>query len=174
MRGTGLRVRINHAIFSKQVRVIDQEGVQLGVLDIREAQKKADETGLDLVEIAPSADPPVCRIMDYGKYKFQQNKKQAAARKKQKQIQLKEVKFRPTTDKGDYQVKLRNILRFLEENNKVKITVRFKGREMLHKELGQDVLKRLQGDLAERILLEQAPKSEGRLLVMVVAPAKKK
>ncbi len=129
---------------------------------------------MDLVEISPNADPPVCKIMDYGKYQFEQNKKQQAAKKKQKQIQLKEIKYRPGTEEGDYQVKLRSLTKFLEEGNKTKITVRFRGREMAHREIGMELLKRVEKDLAELAVVEQFPKFEGRQMVMVMAPRKKK
>jgi len=129
---------------------------------------------MDLVEVSPNADPPVCKVMDYGKYQFEQNKKQQAAKKKQKQIQIKEIKFRPGTEEGDYQVKLRNLTKFLEEGNKTKITVRFRGREMAHREIGMDLLKRVEKDLAELAIVEQFPKFEGRQMVMVMAPRKKK
>src|SRR5690606_12576690 len=133
----------------------------------------AEEAGLDLVEVSPTAEPPVCRIMDYGKYLFEQNKKAHAAKKKQKQIQVKEVKFRPTTEEGDYQVKLRNLTRFLEEGDKAKVTLRFRGREMLHQELGRKLLERVRDDLAELSQVEQMPKLEGRQMVMVLGPKKK-
>ena len=134
----------------------------------------AYDANLDLVEISPNADPPVCKIMDYGKYQFEQNKKLQAAKKKQKQIQIKEIKFRPGTEEGDYQVKLRNLTKFLNEGDKTKITVRFKGREMSHRELGMDLLKRIEGDLEEIASVEQFPKLEGRQMVMVMGPKKKK
>jgi len=133
----------------------------------------AVEAGFDLVEISPTANPPVCRIMDYGKYLFEQNKKQAAAKKKQKQVQIKELKFRPTTDEGDYQVKLRNLIRFLEHGDKVKITVRFRGREVSHQELGMQLLERLQKDVQEHGIIEQEAKREGKQLGMVIGPKKK-
>ncbi len=129
---------------------------------------------MDLVEVSPNADPPVCKVMDYGKYQFDQNKKLQAAKKKQKQIQIKEIKFRPGTEEGDYQVKLRNLTKFLEESNKTKITVRFRGREMAHREIGMDLLKRVEKDLEELAVVEQFPKFEGRQMVMVMAPKKKK
>jgi len=129
---------------------------------------------MDLVEVSPNADPPVCKVMDYGKYQFEQNKKQQAAKKKQKQIQIKEIKFRPGTEEGDYQVKLRNLTKFLEEGNKTKITVRFRGREMAHREIGMDLLKRIEKDLSELAIVEQFPKFEGRQMVMVMGPRKKK
>lgn len=152
--------------------MIDTEGEQVGIVSLREAQEKAQQAELDLVEIVPTAKPPVCRIMDYGKFLFEQNKKQHAAKKKQKQVQIKEIKFRPGTEEGDYQVKLRNLMRFLEEGDKAKITLRFRGREMAHQELGQSLLKRLEADLADYGLVEQQPKMEGRQMVMVVAPKK--
>ncbi len=129
---------------------------------------------MDLVEISPNADPPVCKVMDYGKYQFEQNKKQQVAKKKQKQIQIKEIKFRPGTEEGDYQVKLRSLTKFLEEGNKTKITVRFRGREMAHREIGMELLKRVEKDLEELAAVEQFPKFEGRQMVMVMAPKKKK
>ncbi|SEH08787.1 Translation initiation factor IF-3 [Candidatus Venteria ishoeyi] len=135
--------------------------------------QKAQEATLDLVEIAPHSKPPVCRIMDYGKYLFEQNKKRHQARKKQKQIQVKEIKFRPGTDEGDYQVKLRNLTRFLKDGDKVKVTLRFRGREMAHQNLGMELLKRVEGDLKELGGVEQFPKMEGRQMVMVIAPHKK-
>ena len=128
--------------------------------------------GLDLVEIVPNAEPPVCRIMDYGRFKFEQSKKQHTAKKKQKQVQLKEIKFRPGTEEGDYQVKLRNLTKFLENGDKTKVTLRFRGREMAHQELGAQLLKRVEGDLAELGQVEQYPKFEGRQMVMVLAPKK--
>ncbi len=129
---------------------------------------------MDLVEISPNADPPVCKIMDYGKFLFEQNKKQQAAKKKQKQIQVKEIKFRPGTEEGDYQVKLRNLIKFLNEGNKTKITIRFRGREMSHREIGMELLKRVEKDLEDIAAVEQFPKMEGRQMVMVMGPKKKK
>lgn len=141
-------------------------------MPIEKAQELADEAELDLVEIAPQADPPVCRIMDYGKYRFEENKKRHAAKKKQKQIHVKEVKFRPGTDEGDYQVKLRNLIRFLSAGDKAKVTLRFRGREMAHQELGRKLLDRIEADLEEYGTVEQYPKMEGRQMVMVIAPKK--
>jgi len=141
-------------------------------VSIVEAQKAALEAELDLVEISPNAEPPVCRIMDYGKFLFEESKKRHAAKKKQKQIQVKEVKFRPGTDVGDYQVKLRNLVRFLESGDRVKITMRFRGREMAHQEIGLKLLERLEADLNEHGVIEQRPRLEGRFMVMVVAPKK--
>jgi len=153
--------------------LIDAEGEQVGVVKIQEALEKSKEAGLDLVEISPNAEPPVCRIMDYGKFRFENSKKNQAARKKQKQIQIKEVKFRPGTEEGDYQVKLRNLKRFLENGDKTKVTLRFRGREMAHQNLGRDLLKRVEADLAELGAVEQFPKMEGRQMVMVIGPKKK-
>jgi translation initiation factor IF-3 len=133
----------------------------------------AEEASLDLVEISPQAEPPVCKVMDYGKFKFEEQKKRQAARKKQKQIQVKEIKFRPGTDIGDYNVKLRNLIKFLTEGDKVKVTLRFRGREMAHQELGRDLLKRVEADLQELGVVEQYPKMEGRQMVMVLSPKKK-
>jgi len=140
---------------------------------LAQAQETADQASLDLVEISPQAEPPVCKVMDYGKFKFEEQKKRQAARKKQKQTQVKEIKFRPGTDIGDYNVKLRNLTRFLTEGDKVKVTLRFRGREMAHQELGRDLLKRVETDLEELGTVEQYPKMEGRQMVMVIAPKKK-
>ncbi len=153
--------------------MVDQEGEQRGIMSLDEAMAIAEEAGLDLVEIAPQAEPPVCRIMDYGKFRFEEQKKRQSARKKQKQIQVKEIKFRPGTDIGDYNVKLRNLIRFLSEGDKVKVTLRYRGREMAHQELGRDLLKRVEKDLEEYGTVEQFPKMEGRQMVMVMAPKKK-
>lgn len=139
---------------------------------VSDALERAQELGLDLVEIAPQAVPPVCRIMDWGKYRFEMAKKTQAARKKQKQIQVKEIKFRPGTDEHDYQVKMRSLHRFIEEGNKVKVTLRFRGREMAHQELGRDLLKRIEDEVAEVTTVEQFPRVEGRQMVMMLAPKK--
>jgi translation initiation factor IF-3 len=147
--------------------------VQAGVVPLADALKQAEEAELDLVEVAPQAKPPVCRIMDYGKYLFDQNKKRHAAKKKQKQIQIKEVKFRPGTEDGDYQVKVRNIRRFVEEGDKTKVSLRFRGREMAHQQLGMQLMKRLEADLTDIATVEQYPKMEGRQMIMIVAPLKK-
>lgn len=155
------------------MRLIDAEGNQVGIVALMDAQGRADQEGLDLVEIVPNADPPVCRLMDYGKFRFDQKKKQAEAKKKQKQVQVKEVKFRPGTDEGDYQVKLRNLTRFLNDGDKAKVTMRFRGREHAHRELGLDVLRRVEQDLAEISTVEQQPQMEGRQMVMVLGPKKK-
>jgi translation initiation factor IF-3 len=166
--------RLNEEITAPSVRLIDHDGKQVGVVPTREARQMAFQVELDLVEISPGAEPPVCRIMDYGKFRFEQNKKLQAAKKKQKQIQVKEVKFRPGTDEGDYQIKLRNLIRFLTDGDKAKITVRFRGRELSHRELGMDLLKRIETDLTEHALVEQFPKMEGKQLSMTLAPKKKK
>jgi translation initiation factor IF-3 len=143
------------------------------VLPVREALRMAGEAELDLVEVSPTAKPPVCRIMDYGKFLFEKNKQRQVAKKKQKQVQIKEVKFRPGTEEGDYQVKLRNLVRFLNEGDKAKITLRFRGREMAHQELGLKLLNRVEQDLIELGTVEQRPRMEGRQMVMVIAPKKK-
>ncbi len=145
----------------------------MGILSRDEALTMASDLGLDLVEIQPTADPPVCRIMDYGKFKFEQQKKAHAAKRKTKQVEIKELKFRPSTEDGDYNVKLRNMKRFLEEGDKVKIVVRFKGREMAHTELGEQMVRRIQADVAEEAVVESFPRFEGRQMVMMVAPKKK-
>jgi translation initiation factor IF-3 len=155
------------------VRVIGADGEQAGVMPLAEAQNLAYEADLDLVEIAPDAEPPVCRVMDYGKYLFELNKKKHAAKKKQKVIHVKEVKFRPGTEEQDYQVKLRNLTRFLNNGDKAKVTLRFRGREMAHMELGKQLLERVEKDLEEIGTVEQYPKMEGRQMVMVIAPKKK-
>ncbi|HEB63826.1 MAG TPA: translation initiation factor IF-3 [Gammaproteobacteria bacterium] len=167
------RLRLNNDIRVPSVRLIDGEGNQAGVVSIDEAKQAAEDARMDLVEISPQADPPVCRIMDYGKFLFEENKKKHAARKKQKQVQVKEVKFRPGTESADYQVKLRNLTRFLDGGDRVKITLRFRGREMLHQQLGRDLLKRIEGDLADIATVEQFPRMEGRQMVMLMAPKKK-
>jgi len=142
----------------------------MGVVPIDQAQRIADESQLDLVEIVPNADPPVCRVMDFGKFLFELNKKRHAAKRKQKQIQIKEIKFRPGTEEGDYQVKLRNMTRFLNDGDKVKVTLRFRGRELVHQELGAKMLKRVEEDLSELATVEQYPRLEGKQMVMLVAP----
>lgn len=155
------------------MRLIGLEGEQLGIVKTLDAQRTAEQENVDLVEIAPNASPPVCRLMDYGKFKYQEQKRQAEARAKQKIIQVKEVKFRPGTDEGDYQVKLRNLKRFLDEGDKAKVTLRFRGREMAHQELGMRVLERVRDDLLDMAVVEAMPKLEGRQMVMVLAPKKK-
>ena len=153
--------------------MVGPNGEPLGIVSLNEAMTKAEEADIDLVEIAPQAAPPVCRLMDYGKYKYAESKRQHEARLKQKQVQVKEVKFRPGTDEGDYKIKLRNLIRFLQEGDKAKITLRFRGREITHQELGLALLKRVEADLQEHAVVEQFPKMEGRQMVMVVAPHKK-
>ena len=152
--------------------MIEEDGAQMGVVPTTEALAKAQELGLDLVEISPNAEPPVCRLVDFGKYIFQLNKKRQAARKKQQQVQVKEVKFRPGTEEGDYQTKLRNLKRFLNHGDKTKVTLWFRGREMRHQELGMKLLKRVEGDLDELAKVEQFPKLEGRRMSMVLSPRK--
>ncbi len=146
---------------------------QLGIVSLRAALDLAEETGVDLVEIAPMAQPPVCRLMDFGKFKYQEAKRAHDAKLKQKQIQVKEIKFRPGTDEGDYKIKLRNLIKFLQEGDKTKVTLRFRGREMAHQEFGIRLLERVKGDLQEYGVVEQFPKMEGRQLIMVLAPTKK-
>jgi translation initiation factor IF-3 len=165
------RTRVNRQIRVPEVRLIDEEGNQVGVVRTDKALIQAEEAGLDLVEISPNAKPPVCRIMDFGKYLFEQSKKKAAQKKKQKLIHVKEVKFRPATDVGDYQVKLRKIVGFLDRGDKVKVSLRFRGREMQHRELGLEILNRIKRDL-ENIAIEQEPKLEGRQITMVVMRGK--
>jgi translation initiation factor IF-3 len=149
------------------------EGEQLGVVNLASAMRMAEEAEVDLVEIAPTAKPPVCRLMDYGKFKYQESKKRHEAKLKQKQIQVKEIKFRPGTDEGDYQIKLRNLIRFLEEGDKAKVTLRFRGREMAHQEFGVKLLERVRTDLDPYGVVEQFPKLEGRQMIMVLSPKKK-
>lgn len=154
------------------MRLVGQEGEQLGIVPVREALRLAEEQDVDLVEIAPLAEPPVCKLMDYGKFKYREQKKAHEAKLKQKQIQVKEVKFRPRTEEGDYKIKLRNLVRFLEEGDKTKVTLRFRGREMAHQEFGLRLLERVKADLEEHGTIEQWPKLEGRQMVMVLAPKK--
>ncbi|TQF00524.1 MAG: translation initiation factor IF-3 [Spiribacter salinus] len=172
--GAGENRRINEDIQVPNVRLIDENGEQVGIVPTAEAIQRAEGVSLDVVELDPNADPPVCRVMDFGKWKFEQSKKQQAAKKKQKQIQVKEVKFRPGTDSGDYEVKLKNLKRFLEEGDKIKITLRFRGREMAHQELGLELLERVEKDLEEFATVDQRPKMEGRLMVMTMSPRKGK
>ena len=168
------RPPINENITAREVRLIGADGQQVGVVSIAEAIQAAEEAKLDLVEIVADAVPPVCRIMDYGKHLFEKKKEAAEAKKNQKQSQVKEVKFRPGTEEGDYQVKLRNLVRFLVDGDRAKVSLRFRGREMAHQELGMELLKRVENDLAEYGSVEQHPKMEGRQLIMVIAPKKKK
>jgi translation initiation factor IF-3 len=153
--------------------LVGLNGEQIGIVNLATANKMAEEAQVDLVEIAPTAKPPVCRLMDYGKFKYQESKKRHEAKLKQKQIQVKEVKFRPGTDEGDYQIKLRNLIRFLEEGDKAKVTLRFRGREMAHQEFGVKLLERVRTDLDPYGVVEQMPKLEGRQMIMMLAPKKK-
>ena len=156
------------------MRLIGSDGSQVGIVDIATAIETAQKDGLDLVEISPDAEPPVCKVMDYGKHVFDIKKKLAQQKKKQKQTQVKEMKFRPGTDEGDYQIKLRSLVRFLENGDKAKVTLRFRGREMAHQELGAEMMKRVEADLSELAQVEQYPKLEGRQMTMVLAPLNKK
>ncbi|NVZ10592.1 translation initiation factor IF-3 [Allochromatium humboldtianum] len=167
------RNRVNREINIPEVRLIGADGNQVGVVNTREAIAMAEEAGLDLVEIVPTSEPPVCRLMDFGRFLFDQKKKKNEAKKKQKQVQIKEIKFRPGTDEGDYQVKLRNLTRFLNEGDKAKVTMRFRGREHAHRELGLELLRRIENDLVEVSIVEQQPLMEGRQMVMVLGPKKK-
>jgi translation initiation factor IF-3 len=162
--------RVNGAIRAPQVRCIDPDGEQLGVLDTREAISKAEDFGLDLVEVQPNVDPPVCKILDYGKYKYEAQKRANEARKKQKIIEVKEIKLRPNIDEHDYQVKMRNVVKFLSGGDKVKVTLRFRGREMAHQDLGANVLTRVREETEEIAKIEAMPKMEGRQMIMVLAP----
>jgi len=166
----GKDVRINREIRARELRVIDPEGKQLGVLPLAEALRAAANFELDLVEVSPKSEPPVCRIMDYGKFKYQQSKKAHDARKKQAVVHLKEVKMRPKTEEHDFQFKVRNIERFLKEGNKTKVTVVFRGRELAHPDFGRNMLKRITEETKEWAKVEQLPKFEGRNFVMVLAP----
>jgi translation initiation factor IF-3 len=166
-------VRRNEEIDAREIRVIGSDGEQVGVLSREAALRLASESAMDLVEISPTAVPPVCRIMDFGKFLFEANKKAHAAKRKQKQIQVKEIKFRPGTDKGDYDIKMRNLIRFLEAGDKAKVTLRFRGREMAHQEIGVQLLQKVRQDLEAIGIVEQFPRLEGRQMVMVIAPKKK-
>ena len=174
MRGSAKKPVINEFIEADQVRLVGANGEQVGIVSIEEAREAAVEAKLDLVMIAPDADPVVCKIMDYGKHIFDLKKQKAANKKKQRRIQVKEVKFRPGTEEGDYQVKLRNLTRFLKDGDKAKVSLRFRGREMAHQHLGQELVDRIREDLAEYGAVEQEPKMEGRQIVMVLAPVKKR
>jgi translation initiation factor IF-3 len=166
-------VRINGDITAPQIRLVGANGEPLGIVSLSEALAQAEEADIDLVEIAPQAAPPVCRLMDYGKYKYAESKRQHEARLKQKQVQVKEVKFRPGTDEGDYKIKVGKLIQFLEEGDKAKVTLRFRGREMAHQEFGVRLLERVRKDLDELAVVEQFPRLEGRQMVMVLAPKKK-
>lgn len=161
---------MNDAITVRQVRVIDQNGEQLGVISTDEALNKAYDAGLDLVEVSPNAEPPVCKIIDYGKYKFQMQKKQAEIRKNQVKTTVKEVTIRPQTEEHDYQIKLKNITKFLSKGDKVKVSLRFRGREITHKELGYEMLKRIEQDTTDIAKVDQAPKMEGRFMLLLLSP----
>lgn len=163
-------LRVNEEIRAREVRVISSTGEQLGIMSLREALRRAEEEGLDLVEVAPQAKPPVCRIMDYGKYKYEQSKKEREARKRQRVINVKEIKLRPNIEEHDLQVKVRNINRFLEDGDKVKITVMFRGRELSHPELGKELLDRIAGEVEGRAVIEREPRVEGRNMIMILAP----
>src|SRR3990172_7865896 len=163
-------MRVNEQISVPEVRLIDETGENVGVVAKAEALRRAEEVGLDLVEISPSADPPVCKILDYGRFKYADQKKKAEARKKQKTIDIKEIKMRPNIDQHDYDVKMRSILRFIAEGDKVKVTMRFRGREMVHQDLGLKVLDRVRDQLLEVAKIEQFPRVEGRQMVMIMAP----
>jgi len=165
---------LNREIIAPEVRISGPENEPMGVVSLSEALRLAGEMDVDLVEIAPMASPPVCRLMDYGKFKYQEQKKAAEAKAKQKVIEVKEIKFRPGTDDGDYNIKMLNIRRFLEEGDKCKITLRFRGREITHQELGLAMLERMRADLGDAIVVEQFPKLEGRQMIMMIAPGKKK
>lgn len=174
MRSSSKKPIINEFIEAEKVRLVDAEGNQAGIVSIEDAREAAADAKLDLVMIAPDADPVVCKIMDYGKHVFDLKKQKAANKKKQRRIQVKEIKFRPGTEEGDYQVKLRNLTRFLNDGDKAKVTLRFRGREMAHQELGMVLLKRIESDLAEIGTVEMFPKMEGRQVTMVLAPNSKK
>jgi translation initiation factor IF-3 len=163
-------LRVNERIRAREVRLIDTDGTQLGIMPLRQALEIAYEKGLDLVEVAPQARPPVCRIMDYGKFKYEESKREREARKKQKQVTIKELKLRPSIEDHDLQVKLRNAERFLRDGDKVKCTIMFRGREIVHKELGRAVLDRLAAALSELAVVERQPVLEGRNMVMILAP----
>ena len=174
MRSSAKKPLINEFIDADEVRLVGADGSQVGIVPIAEARAAAEEAKLDLVMIAPDADPVVCKIMDYGKHIFDLKKQKAANKKKQRRIHVKEVKFRPGTEEGDYQVKLRNLTRFLEDGDKAKVSLRFRGRELAHQHLGQELVARIREDLAEYGTVEQEPKMEGRQIVMVLAPVKKR
>lgn len=164
---------MNEQITAPKVRLIDAEGEPVGIMSVAEALRLAEEADLDLVEIAPLAEPPVCRIMDIGKFKYAESKKQHEAKLKQKQVQIKEVKFRPGTDEGDYNIKLRNLIKFLADGDKTKVTLRFRGREIAHQQIGMQLMERIREDLNDHGIVEQFPKMEGRQMVMMLSPKKK-
>ncbi len=174
MKSSSKKPVINENIEATEVRLVLADGEQKGVVTIEEARAEAAEVKLDLVLIAPDAEPPVCKIMDYGKHVFDIKKQKAASKKKQRKTQIKEIKFRPGTEEGDYQVKLRNLIRFLEDGDKAKVSLRFRGRELAHQHLGLELVQRIAKDLEDYGTVEQEPKMEGRQIVMVLAPTKKK
>ena len=174
MRSSSKKPIINEHIEADQVRLVGEEGEQLGIKSLEDARAAAAEAKLDLVLIAPDADPQVCKLMDYGKHIFDLKKEKAANKKKQRRTQVKEIKFRPGTEIGDYQVKLRNLIRFLEDGDKAKVSLRFRGREMAHQHLGMELVGRIKEDLVEYGTVEQEPKMEGRQIIMVLAPVKKR
>lgn len=164
------KIRVNRQIVSESVRVISPDGEQLGIMTVPVAIDRAKEYGMDLVEVAPKATPPVCRIMEYGKYKYEKSKKESIAKKKQTTVVIKEIKFRPKTDEHDYQFKLRHIVRFLEEKNKVKVVIRFRGREIIHMDKGLQILQRVRAEVAELGTADNEPKTEGRTMIMMLSP----
>jgi translation initiation factor IF-3 len=164
--------RINDRIESPEVRLVDEEGGMVGVVRLAEALQRAEEAGMDLVEVSPNASPPVCKILDYGKFKYEAQKKANAARKKQRVIDVKEIKMRPNIDDNDYNTKMRKIYEFLDEGDKVKVTMRFRGRELAHQDIAMGVLSRVRDELGDRVKIEQFPRMEGRQMVMVMAPGK--
>ncbi|MEK0082561.1 translation initiation factor IF-3 [Benzoatithermus flavus] len=164
--------RVNYRIEAREVRLIDSQGTMIGIVPLREALARAEEAGLDLVEISPNATPPVCKILDYGKFKYEAQKKANAARKKQRVIEIKEIKMRPGIDDNDYAIKMRKVREFIEEGDKVKITMRFRGREMAHQHLAMDILEKIRTEVADIAKVEQMPKLEGRQMIMVLAPTK--
>lgn len=173
-QGTSKKALTNEAITAPKLRLVSKDGVQLGIVDREEALSAASKEALDLVLIADQVDPPVAKIMNYGKHVFEQKKARSAARKKQKQIQVKEIKLRPSTSDGDYQIKVRNLIRFLNDGNKAKVTLRFKGREIIHRDLGVNMMERVGKDLSDHGVMESEPKFEGRQMFMVFAPHSKK
>jgi translation initiation factor IF-3 len=162
--------RVNHEIEAREVRLVDERGAQVGIVSLREALMRAEDAGLDLVEVAPTARPPVCKILDYGKFKYEEQKKANAARKKQRITEIKEIKMRPSIDDNDYGIKMRKVREFIDEGDKVKVTMRFRGREMAHQHLAMDLLNKVKEEMADVAKVEQMPKLEGRQMVMVMAP----
>ena len=173
MRSSAKKAVINEAITADPVRLVGADGNQVGVVPLAEARAKAEADALDLVLIAPDAEPPVCKVMDHGKHVFELKKQRAANKKRQRRVHLKEIKFRPGTEEGDYQVKLRNLIRFLSEGDKTKVSLRFRGRELAHQHIGRELIERIRGDLAEYGSVEQEPRMEGRQIIMILAPLKK-